>query len=206
MAEISPLGKTRGYARDWRPLDGSRPCIFLECMNESSDRYYLPLCQGHILAVWAAVEGDMREAGISVEGALQIEAEEYQRQEDEKEERRKQKLAEIDGWVYYIKIGDHIKIGHTKDLYQRFARYPPNAEILAYHEGSRADERWMHHKFAAYLATGREWFNDVTEIRQHIAKVIRKHGQPDIKIQRLGPKDSVPVTPRKWRGKRGGYA
>lgn len=67
--------------------------------------------------------------------------------------------------IYYVRVGEHIKIGWTTNLYRRLRAYPPTAELLAWRYGTKADERALHQQFAAYLAGGREWFRDVPEIR-----------------------------------------
>ena len=73
--------------------------------------------------------------------------------------------------VYFLKIGDHIKIGTSKDFTVRLRGYPPTAKVL--HVENRSDaqqfERRCHQHFKDHLAAGFEWFADVPAIRKFIA-------------------------------------
>lgn len=73
------------------------------------------------------------------------------------------------GTIYYIRTGGRIKIGHSTNLNQRLAQYPPDTEILYLRKGDRALERSEHQRFNAYLADGREWFQDRHEVTSLIA-------------------------------------
>ena len=80
------------------------------------------------------------------------------------------------GWVYYIRMGDHIKIGYSIDVAQRMRAYPPNAELLAAHPGTELLEKQIHQKFREHLARGREWFHPADEVMAHIASVVERFG------------------------------
>lgn len=80
------------------------------------------------------------------------------------------------GYVYYIRMGDAIKIGYSVDVAQRMRAYPPTAELLAAHPGTQEVERSIHLKFRADLTRGREWFNESTELLEHIAQVVQQFG------------------------------
>ena len=75
------------------------------------------------------------------------------------------------GHVYYLRVGNLIKIGFTTDIARRMNEYPPNAAVLAAHPGTQRTERDMHRKFSAHLAKGREWFTPNTELDEHIITV-----------------------------------
>lgn len=86
-----------------------------------------------------------------------------------------------EGHVYYVRRGDVIKIGHTVDLFRRMTTLRPD-EVLAVEPGTREDETERHRQFAHLkLRQGKgssEYFRDAPELREHIAAVIRDHGQP----------------------------
>lgn len=82
------------------------------------------------------------------------------------------------GWVYYIRMGDTIKIGYATDVAKRMRAYPPTAELLAAHPGTELLEKQMHQKFREYLARGREWFAPADEVMAHIASVVERFGDP----------------------------
>lgn len=75
----------------------------------------------------------------------------------------------VTGWIYYVRIGDWIKIGYAADLKQRLRAYPPDAELLASHPGTLADEAALHKRFKPHLAAGREWYPCAPEILEHVA-------------------------------------
>lgn len=113
----------------------------------------------------------------------------------------------IPGWVYYIQIDDTIKIGYTKDIWSRTRSYPPTAKLLAVEPGTKTLERRRHSRFVSHLAHGREWFNDVPELREWIATLLTEYGDPSSKAYRFtqpgDARSAQPVTtPRGWTGKR----
>lgn len=73
------------------------------------------------------------------------------------------------GIVYFIRAGGRIKIGYSSNLEQRLAQYPPDIEVLYLMTGGKDRERYEHKRFAAYLADGREWFQDRPEVTNLIA-------------------------------------
>lgn len=79
------------------------------------------------------------------------------------------------GIVYYIRTGGRIKIGHSTRLTQRLAQYPPDTEILYLAVGDKTMEASEHRRFSAYLADGREWFQDRTEVTDLIAAMAVSH-------------------------------
>lgn len=149
---------------EWREEHRYRRCTWQLCLNDATDRYDLPFCQEHILHVWSIVERDMREAGMTLE--------KYDQQQTAERQRRERHMKEsVGGFIYFLKVGDYIKIGHTLDLARRIRQYPPNSRLLGHHHGDREDEQELHRTFAAFLQSGREWYMDVPEIREHIARV-----------------------------------
>lgn len=96
------------------------------------------------------------------------------------------------GFIYHLRVGEHVKIDWTKNLHQRMRAYPPTSELLGHHYGTKADERALHLQFAAYLAGGREWFRDVPELRQHIEQANRTGGWEPIDAHMLGRGRSKP--------------
>lgn len=73
--------------------------------------------------------------------------------------------------VYYIRTGGRIKIGHTTNLWQRLAVYPPDMEVLYVQTGTKELERSEHRRFRMYLADGREWFQDRPEVTEPIEEM-----------------------------------
>lgn len=73
--------------------------------------------------------------------------------------------------VYYLRVGDLIKIGTTRHLKNRVAGYPPGSELLVSEPGDVELERQRHSQFAGLLAAGREWFHPASVLIEHINKL-----------------------------------
>lgn len=75
------------------------------------------------------------------------------------------------GFVYFLRGGDHVKIGHSRDVEKRRAELqtgnPYQLELLAQVPGSPVDERALHKRFAAERVAG-EWFRITPELEQVI--------------------------------------
>lgn len=82
------------------------------------------------------------------------------------------------GWVYYLGIGQLVKIGYSADVRRRMTAYPPGSELLAVEPGSLALETSRHRAFAGSLVEGREWFRRDAPLQEHIDQVVQVHGEP----------------------------
>lgn len=80
---------------------------------------------------------------------------------------RKQRREETDV-VYYLRQGDHIKIGTTKDINRRLREYPPGTELLVTETGSYLRERERLEQFRDDLRHGNEWFAPSPALMDHI--------------------------------------
>lgn len=79
------------------------------------------------------------------------------------------------GVVYYVRIGDHIKIGYSAYFYNRMVTLQP-AEILAVEPGHYRLERQRHREFVADRAYRRDYFHASPALLEHVARVAREHG------------------------------
>jgi hypothetical protein len=86
--------------------------------------------------------------------------------------------------VYYLRFGDRVKIGTTRDLKARIkAIY--HDEVLAVEQGGVAAERMRHLQFAKHIITGqREWFSLAPELVAHINELRTDYGQPMAAIRK----------------------
>lgn len=110
--------------------------------------YGLHLCQEHAIQTWAIIQEQLDVGTVT----------------DEPTTTR----APYEGWVYYIRTGGRIKIGHSVNLDRRLAQYPPDVELLYAQHGSKKLERTEHHRFRPHLTDGREWFKDTPEVTEPI--------------------------------------
>lgn len=83
--------------------------------------------------------------------------------------------------VYYLQVGDLLKIGFSAHLKQRIAAYPPNRRLLATEPGGEQIEAQRLSDFAEYRALGREWFNPGPRLLRHINQLRASAGAPRIK-------------------------
>lgn len=72
--------------------------------------------------------------------------------------------------VYYLRLGDRVKIGTTFTPRQRFAALPHD-EVLAFERGGRSVERARHAEFAADRLGTSEWFALSPGIRAHVERL-----------------------------------
>lgn len=80
--------------------------------------------------------------------------------------------------VYYLRWGDLIKIGTTRNLWQRVGSIPHD-RLLAIEPGSYELESVRHDEFRQFRAyRNREWFKDCNEIRRHVNALRRTYGDP----------------------------
>ncbi|TFV90405.1 GIY-YIG nuclease family protein [Blastococcus sp. CT_GayMR16] len=71
--------------------------------------------------------------------------------------------------VFYIRVGQLIKIGQTVDIASRLRAYPPNAVLLATEIGEHRElEAERHRQFRLDHAHRREWFHPSAALIAHI--------------------------------------
>ena len=136
-------------------------CIWQLCTTYVSQRYHklgLLLCQEHALFIWSVVDEQLHLG----------ETFDHPETNPFRDEHPHPPETPFAGYVYYIRTGGRIKIGHSTDLGRRLGQYPPDVEVLYIQSGDRKLERReqvLHH---AYLTDGREWFQDRPEVTNPI--------------------------------------
>lgn len=70
--------------------------------------------------------------------------------------------------VYYLLVGDLVKIGTTNHLARRLQSYPPTSVLLATEPGSVDVEVERHRQFREYLSARREWFTPGPRLREFV--------------------------------------
>lgn len=172
-----------GYEHEKRNLVGI--CGFDGCMFDGGF-LNLPMCEDHAWHAFEVLKRDDKERESRKIAHLQWLAwEEEDRIAKEKRDRdnaeRWANQTSIEaGFIYYLLVGDLIKIGYTRSIEERLKAYPPNAKLLAIHPGTLKVERQMHHKFLHHLAKGREWFGQGEDLINHIQRT-----KQDFKQHRL---------------------
>lgn len=83
--------------------------------------------------------------------------------------------------VYYLRIGDRVKIGRTQNVRQRLIELRVDVEaLLATEPGGAERERERHLQFAAERVGRREDFNPSRRLLAHIEAVVVEHGPPNL--------------------------
>lgn len=147
------------------------------------DRYGV-LCHVHGVDVAVAVVRDQQRTHSFQEIIAQQDADRIARAADAKRidkqiEAEKAALRQDrDGFVYYIRIGERIKVGYSVDVRRRMRAYPPESALLAIEPGDRDLETERHRQFSASRTHGREWYTLTPDLQEHIDSVIAEHGEP----------------------------
>ncbi len=114
------------------------------------------LCRMHALFAWSGVQAAIKSARIPDPTTV----------------------SPTGGWIYYLRVADQIKVGYASHLGDRMKAYPPNAELLACHPGTRKDEQEIHSLLSAHRVAGREWYRPHPEVVDRIEAARAKHGAP----------------------------
>jgi hypothetical protein len=75
------------------------------------------------------------------------------------------------GRIYYVEVGDLIKVGFSTRMTERLAMFPPGSVLLASHEGTLNDEAVIHDTLAPWRAAGNEWYHPSPEVLAHVDAV-----------------------------------
>lgn len=139
------------------------PCCCIPGCNFEIGDWALPLCNQHMGYAHALYDDYV-----------------WTREKAERKRSREEAEQHRIGWIYFILVGDKVKIGYAFDLPRRLKQYPPGSLVLAAHwHAKKADEQALHQRFAQYRVAGREWYRDCPEIRDAAAEIVKKHGKPE---------------------------
>ena len=88
--------------------------------------------------------------------------------------------------VYYVRIGDHIKIGFTTQLRERMrALYADPLDLLATEPGGRVQEWARHRQFAEErVSPQRELFDPSPRLLAHIVRVASQPASRHLEYER----------------------
>lgn len=134
------------------------------CDNASLPDSPFPICLRHAAEVMRYLNAITEDhAGAAVMAARSLAAEIHRRPEHLRAPGRGVSV------VYYLRIGQYIKIGYSADLKTRIRFYPPDTEILALEiDGDRTLEAKRLRQFRHDLLAGTEWFAPSPALLSHI--------------------------------------
>lgn len=152
-------------------------CCWPDCQRPVAHTV-IPLCNAHYRKVGEQFLTDRVQRGRQLieRSRPDVAARKAERlaQEIERGKRNTERRLRLEAQsvVYYVRIGDRIKIGYTTNLSQRMAalRVEPH-NLLATEPGGRRLEAERHEQFADYRFGRREDFIDAQAIREHIQEL-----------------------------------
>lgn len=136
------------------------------CDNPSADAMPFPICGYHASKLFIHMREMVREFSddplrrmMAAVGDVEV-------------QRARAKRVQPKDWVvYYVLIGDILKIGATSNLAQRMQHYPPYRKLLATEPDTGGTEARRLAEFADLLASGNEWFRFEGALVEHVRKI-----------------------------------
>lgn len=164
----------------------------------------LPVCFKHALIVASMLNRERAEEDVQ---AARAELAERRRALRAVKERRHDLYYEngaADAHVYFVRVGDLIKVGWSSRLRSRLKAYSADSEVLLHYPATRQEETDMHRLLRPDLAKGREWYRrDGPLVQRELTRLLKKHGEPTIFADWTEPQIKGPtITPRGWSGGR----
>lgn len=147
----------------------------LFCDGPSAPDVPFPICPHHALRLYKRMHQTIVEFGDEMHSRALSRAPEF-------DTKRRQQL-KAQSVVYYVRIGDRVKIGFTTNIKQRLSglRIYDADHVLATEPGGRDLERRRHQEFADERVSPRhEDFNPSRKLLAHIALVREQHGEPKV--------------------------
>lgn len=146
-------------------------CAFASCDEPVSDKYApAPICTQHVLLMWSTVELERQQSSAPTP-----------------EPRADRSPRRASGVIYYLRVGELIKVGFASNLRHRLMNYPPEAQLLAARPAQRGDEAAEHTALAAFRVHGREWYSQHPAVLARVDDVTAEHGQPEQPVRLVQP-------------------
>lgn len=167
VSTLSPWGRPD-------PANSRMSCCWPDCGRALSDHPDSPpLCEAHVLKVASFARQRLEFVLMPTRSRT-----DQQREDARVAELRRHALAEQEQ-VYYVRSGDHVKIGFTAMLKVRLQQLRLDEDaLLAAEPGGREVERQRHIEFANERVGRREDFNPSRRLLAHIDKLREIHGEP----------------------------
>lgn len=156
------------------------------CDVASAPDMPFPICAEHAIQVYVrlkqtvdAISPDLIDNAVLNSRFAQI---------DERRRREVKADAKRFHVVYYVRVGDLIKIGTTRSLRERVSSYPPGSELLAIEPGGTEVEYLRLKQFRHLLASAKEWFTLGPDLLAHIEDVATQNAELS---RRMAPREYV---------------
>jgi hypothetical protein len=146
-----------------------------DCRREVPVDFPMDLCEMHALMTVAVM---LERGGAAVKRVKSMYDTSYVRRVSRGEEKPRdvQFLKGRPTVVYYLRFGDHVKIGTSRNLLRRLSALQYH-EVLAIEPGDRLHERLRHSQFESNRSQG-EWFELDADLEDHVAHIKETYGEP----------------------------
>jgi hypothetical protein len=156
-------------------------CCWPNCVRKSFSADKIPLCGDHFGHVADLYKIECRRLGLDKPRKPSARWLEYQAAERAKADERASRRREAENQVYYVQLGDRIKIGYTKNIRRRMAQLRTHPRfVLAVEPGGPEQERLRHQEFAGLRDGRREEFFPHERLMRHINLIRETYGPPRI--------------------------
>lgn len=154
--------------------------------------FALPLCLDHLFVSYRQAKSAADEdTELCVEANARVQERRQAIIDAAAADEKRAFLARQDGDIYFIKLNGLVKVGWSRDLYQRVRSYGASAELLVSYPATRDDETNLHRQLRPALAKGREWYEDGAVIQSFINEALAKYGKPNLVVEWTTPKRIV---------------
>lgn len=138
----------------------------------------LPLCWTHMAIVFKMTAASFAEDRQFIEALADVNERLAARNAREEVAERAAFMARETGDIYFVRVGELVKVGWTRDLWARLKAYGASAVLLASYPATRQDETNLHRQLTPARAKGREWYEDGAVIAHFIDEALAKYGAP----------------------------
>jgi hypothetical protein len=159
-------------------------CCWPGCARNTFDPLaprQLPLCWEHLGEAFRLAKSEYQRLGFGGDRKVSAVWAEHLAEEEAKRLERELNKREADAQVYYVQMGERIKIGYTKSLRIRMAQLRTHTRfVLATEPGGREMERMRHLEFAGLRDGRKEEFFPHERLLRHIELIRETYGPPTI--------------------------
>ncbi|MCF3939914.1 GIY-YIG nuclease family protein [Gordonia tangerina] len=185
-------------------VEAEHPCCWPECdgkalVQDRVEEWYL--CFTHTAIATEFV--DRTALGLKAGDPMPPRADGRRRSTRSRAQARNEQRGDRPGWVYYARVGEHIKIGYATNVRNRMQQYPPGTVLLAVEPGDLKLEKARHKEFNHSLVFGQEWFRESYPIKKLVDELREKHGSDLADIGRTNRRSTNTDTLKpRWSSRR----
>lgn len=163
-----------------------------DCSSRRDSSKELPICYRHAAVIWIDLVEFYTGREKFIEAIADVNDAIKARCDAEHERDKADNLANVtDGDIYFVRLNGLVKVGWTRNIWQRLKSYGASAELLVNYPATRDDETNLHRQLRPALAKGREWYEDGPIIAAYLSEALERYGTPLIEADWTTPKQIV---------------